>query len=95
MTSYPHQCLAKTQNSLRCSRKTQIDCYFCHQHQKIYNSFLKESNRQSGGNPLMTLQNKILSFMVPSCLDILQCDWITDITYVIPGLSSLTKLMSF
>jgi len=99
-----NQCIAKTHSGHRCKKKPMSKHFLCSQHNKITASFFKNLNcnsqinlstQQNGGDPLTDFYRSIFSVMIPSCLDILQCDWITDITYAIPGLSLVLKLMSY
>ena len=104
------QCVAKTSNNTRCRRKPIDDHFLCGQHNRIYKEFLEESLKskiiRNYDNSYVDLNDNlqiggqlwgfnILNFLIPSCLDILSCDWITDITYAIPGLASLIQLMSY
>ena len=92
------QCIAKTSHKTRCKRQIPLKSmshamsqYLCNQHDKTVQQHLQKrrSRSQIGGNPI----NTVLSVMLPSCIDILSCDWITDATSAIPGLSSLISLM--
>ena len=85
-----NQCIAKTHQNLRCKRKSAGDDLLCHQHSNLLKKFLKKDKNiiQHGGQLNFPLP-------LPSCFDILSCDWITDINYAIPGLSSLIQLMSY
>ena len=104
------RCMAKTQKNTRCQKKTLKGHFFCKQHDHIYTIFLQRlktdniiddytqnyvhiTDKQQIGGQLFGLNS--LNFLVPSCLDVLSCDWITDITYAIPGLASLIQLVSY
>lgn len=50
---------------------------------------------QTGGSVLGSVDASMLSLALPSCLDVLKCDWMTDITSAVPGLSLLIRLFSY
>lgn len=86
-----NQCIAKTHQNLRCKRKSTDNYLLCHQHLELLKNSLKKTDKsiiQNGGQ-------LNLPVLLPSCFDILTCDWITDINYAIPGLASLIQLMSY
>ena len=86
-----HQCIAKTLSGNRCRRSPIHDSSFCQQHTKMikkYMSLFQKMKNQMGGN----LLSPLMPFVLPSCIDVLKCDWITDINSAIPGLSSILKL---
>lgn len=79
-----HRCIAKTQKGTQCQRKHKSG--LCEQHYDIYRKYKKKQDKleQTGGFPLL-----------PSCLDVIRCDWITNITYALPGLNALVSLFSY
>ena len=105
-----NRCMAKTQKNTCCQKTPSKGHFLCKQHDHIYIIFLQRlktaniiddyahnyvtinKGYQTGGQ---LLGLNILNVLVPSCLDVLSCDWITDITYAIPGLSSLIQLVSY
>jgi len=95
---YPiNQCIAKTANGYRCKKRPIDDHFLCHQHHKATIEFFKNARsvKQQGGDPVTDIYKSVFSVALPSCIDILQCDWITDVTSAIPGLTLLIKLMSY
>jgi hypothetical protein len=88
------QCIAKTSKNRRCQRQCSRNQLLCHQHNTIFRKYISqrstEKTNQHGGflNPI-----SILSVMIPSCLDVVQCNWIVDATSAIPGLSTFIGLM--
>jgi hypothetical protein len=81
-------CLAQTRNYKQCKRQSIKGGHFCHQHHAILNNYITIKNitktKQNGGG----------FGLLPSCLDILQCDWVTDATYAVPGLNSILSFIS-
>ena|SRR5581483_1492546 len=92
------QCIAKTLHNKRCKKNAINNNFLCRQHYKICQNFFEKFTTESQiGGFSVGIQNygKIFSTLIPSCLDILQCDWITDITSAIPFLPLLIKLASY
>jgi hypothetical protein len=89
-----NRCIAKTRGGTRCCRKPVKGHCLCFQHKPSLDLLEKRLMNQHGGDPLVDAYKSLFSVALPSCLDVISCDWITDVTYAIPGLSSLIKLMS-
>lgn len=79
-----HRCIAKTVKGKQCSRKHIKG--LCDQHYSIYCKYKKKRDNldQIGGFPIL-----------PSCLDVIKCDWITNISYALPGLDTLVNLFTY
>ncbi len=94
---YNYQCIAKTQIGQRCRKKSLEGYFLCHLHHNATINFFNQVKlvEQNGGYAISDIYKSAFNFALPSCLDILQCDWITDISNVIPGLPLLMNLMSY
>lgn len=93
------QCLAKTMTGHRCRNRVS-NFGLCHVHYRISSEYINHKqvmkpNQHGGGfaGPGVDFLRQYGIPLLPSCLDILKCDWITDITYALPGFSSLLKLI--
>lgn len=80
------RCIARTQLGDRCCRKSKQK-FLCKQHYDI----MKKESLNCKNNTKNQVGGMV---MLPACLDILQCNWWTDITSAVPGLSSVIGLLS-
>lgn len=92
-----NQCVAKTQDNHRCLRSHVDGHDLCFQHKKTYDIFMQSImvvHQQGGALSIASPSAAVMSIILPSCLDIIKCNWTTDFTYVIPGLSLLINMFS-
>lgn len=75
-----YRCLAKTHQFKQCQRNGING--LCRQHNLIYQKY--KLIEQQGGFPLL-----------PSCLDVIRCDWVTNLSYAVPGLNFISNLLSY
>ena len=92
-----NRCIAKTNCGYRCVRCPVEGHDLCFQHKKIYDDFVQsllQTDQVGGAVDLAQISTSAMNVVLPSCLDIIKCDWATDFSYAIPGLSSLITLFS-
>ena len=92
-----NQCIAQTRHDGRCKRKTKENKFFCFQHEN-------KVKKISRGTQLSELKQIVqsggwldipMTVPLPSCYDVLNCDWTTDMNAAVPGLSSIIQLISY
>ena len=83
------QCIAKTLNGKQCKHTGKYGIgkmVVCGHHKNLIKNTGYEKNKskeQSGGSGIPLL---------PSCLDILSCNWTKNLSYVLPGLNYLLNI---
>ena len=97
------RCIAKTGNQQRCFRPPVDHQHFlCHHHQPYFDDWLssrlggQSNSEQMGGAtlPILYAPQLLFNMMVPSCIDVIDCDWTTGAVEAVPGLSMVFKLFN-